>query len=101
VGIDYTWDMLTLNFNKFKTFMLTTRSVQSGETRSYLRFHRFVDQWFRETVAFDGVAQKLLVGKHQQEMMIASKSSGAGHSSLTSPFTKILSTGTSVPGRLI
>ena len=78
VGIDYTWDMLTLSSNKFKTFMLTTRTVQSGDTRSYLRFHRFGDQWFLEAVTLDGVAQNLIIGKRERQMMIASKSSGGG-----------------------
>ena len=78
VGIDYTQDMLTLSSDKFKTFLLTTTTVQSGDTRSYLRFHRFGDQWFLEAVAFDGVAQNLLIGKRERQMMIASKPSGGG-----------------------
>jgi hypothetical protein len=68
--------MLTLSSDNFKTFMLTTTTVQSGQTRSYLRFHRFGDQWFLQTVTFDGVAQNLPIGKREREMMIASKSSG-------------------------
>jgi hypothetical protein len=76
VEIDRTRDMLTLSSDNFKTFMLTTTTVQSGQTRSYLRFHRFGDQWFLQTVTFDGVAQNLPIGKREREMMIASKSSG-------------------------
>jgi hypothetical protein len=78
VEYDYTRDLLTLSSDKFKTFMLTTTTVQPGETRSYLRFHRFGDQWFLQTVTFDGVAENVPFGKHQREMMIASKSAGGG-----------------------
>lgn len=78
VEIDYTRDLLTLSSDNFKTFMLATTTVESGDTRSYLRFHRFGDQWFLQTVTFDGVARNLPVGKHEREMMIASKSSGGG-----------------------
>ena len=77
-GIDYAWDRLTLSSDKSKIFLLTTTTIQSGDTRSYLRFHRFGDQWFLETATFDGVAQNLLIGKHERQMMIASRSSGGG-----------------------
>jgi len=75
VEFDSTRDLLTLSSDNFKTFLLTTTTVHSGETRSYLRFHRFGDEWFLQTVTFDGVAQNVPIGKHQREIMIASKSS--------------------------
>jgi hypothetical protein len=78
VEIDRTRDLLTLSSGNFKAFMLTTTTVQSGETRSYLRFRRFGDEWFLQAVTFDGVAQNVPVGKHDREMMVASKSAGGG-----------------------
>jgi hypothetical protein len=78
VEFDYTRDLLTLSSDNFKAFLLTTTTVQSGETRSYLRFHRFGDEWFLQTVTFDGVAENVPIGKHEREMTIASKASGGG-----------------------
>jgi len=47
---DYTRDLLTLSSDNFKTFLLTTTTVHSGETRSYLRFHRFgMNGFFRRS----------------------------------------------------
>jgi hypothetical protein len=78
VEFDYTRDLLTLSSNKFSSFILTTTTVQSGETRSYLRFHRFGDEWFLQTATFDGVAENVPLGKRGREMMVASKSAGGG-----------------------
>jgi len=78
VEFDSTRDLLTLSSDNFKAFILTTTTVQPGQTRSYLRFHRFVDQWFLQAATFDGVAQNVPIGKRQREMMIANKSSGSG-----------------------
>jgi hypothetical protein len=77
VEVDRSRDLITLTSDNFKTFMLTT-TFQPGNSQSYLRFHRYGDEWFLQTVTFDGVTQNVPVGKRQREMMIAEKSFSGG-----------------------
>ena len=76
VEIDPSSHLIALSSAKFKAFMLTTTALEAGGSRSYLRFHRYGDEWFLQTVTFNGTAQNLPVSKRQREMMIAKKSSG-------------------------
>lgn len=70
IQIDRTRDLVTLRSSEAKTmFLLTTRSSQPEDTRSYLRFRRYGDQWFLEEVASDGVAQSVHVTRPERVVM--------------------------------
>lgn len=78
VQVDRSQDLVTLSSDHFKTFTLTTSTFRPGSSRSYLRFQRYGEHWFLQTVTLEGVSQNLPVGKRQRDLMIAEKSSGAG-----------------------
>jgi len=73
VEVDRSRGLVTLrSYKSTPTFLLTTESWRSGETRSYLRFRRYGERWFLQEVTIDGMAQIVPMGKRQKQFIAAS-----------------------------
>jgi hypothetical protein len=73
VEVDRSRGLVTLrSYKSTPTFLLTTESWRSGETRSYLRFRRYGERWFLQEVTIDGMAQIVPMGKREKHYIAAS-----------------------------
>jgi hypothetical protein len=73
VEVDRSRGLVTLRpYKSRSTLLLTTQSLQSGETRSYLRFRRYGERWFLREVTVEGVAQIVPMGKREKQFIAAS-----------------------------
>ena len=72
VEVDRGRGLVTLKpYRSTPTFLLTTQSWHSGESRSYLRFRRYGGRWFLQEVTVNGMAQIVPVGKSEKQHYIA------------------------------
>lgn len=74
--IDRSRDVVTLTSPDLKSiFLLTQKKSEPDDARTYLRFHRYGDEWFLEEVTTGGIGQKVLQGKTQRNMITAMRTS--------------------------
>lgn len=79
VEVDRSRDMVMLSSDNSKPIMfLTIAAWQQAEGRSYLRFHRYGEQWFLEQVAINGLAEDVPIAKRLKEAFTASNSVDGG-----------------------
>jgi hypothetical protein len=79
VDIDRSREMVMLSSENSKPVMFFTIAAwQQAEGRSYLRFHRYGEQWFLEQVAINGLAEDVPIAKRLKQVFTASNTVDGG-----------------------
>lgn len=78
IEVNHERNLITLRSEGLKPIMLfTTEGPNSGDNRSFLRFHRYADHWFLQEVTTNGEAQDLHIGKVVKEFMAQERSTNS------------------------
>lgn len=79
MDIDRSREMVMLSSENSKPVMFFTIAAwQQAEGRSFLRFHRYGEQWFLEQVAINGLAEDVPIAKRLKQVFTASNTVDGG-----------------------